>query len=343
MHMKDLSKVRKILNLLIQGVIFLLTCLFIYTQVFKKMNLEGLRDALQVYAENPDFFSGLILVVLFMLANWSLEALKWKYLIGKIEKVGFFRSYQAILAGIAVSSFIPNRVGEYFGRVYILKTASRIEGILITIVGSMSQLLITILAGSAAMIVFIPKYMSSAGFGHGYLYYSLVAIITALSLLLLAIYFRLSFLALLRERMLKNRLERFRKFFRVFGYYRQKELLVVILLSLARYLVFSTQFFLLLLLFGVTIAYTDALLLIALIYFIMAVIPTIALTELGIRGTVALYVFGFFFHHTGYAPDAGNMGVFAASTILWLINLGIPALVGTIFVFRLQFFRKTES
>jgi uncharacterized membrane protein YbhN (UPF0104 family) len=341
--MKDRSKVRKILNLLIQVVILLATCLFIYTQVFRKTDLAGLMAMLDEYSVTPGFGKGLALAGFLMLVNWSIEAVKWKYLVGKIERVGFFNALQAVMAGIAVSSFIPNRVGEYFGRVYILKTASRIEGILITLVGSMSQLLVTILAGTAALLVFIPKYLHSAGFGHGYLYYSLAVIVAAFDILLLALFFRISFLAFLRERLLSSRFRWLRKFFRVFGFFHSRELAAVLLFSMARYLVFSAQFYLLLVLFGVAITYPDAMLLIALVYFIMAIIPTVALTELGIRGAVSLYVFGYYFHLGQPAAETGNMGVFAASTLLWLLNLGIPALVGTLFVFRLEFFRKSAA
>jgi hypothetical protein len=75
----------------------------------------------------------------------------------------------------------------------------------------------------------------------------------------------------------------------------------------------------------------------------MAIIPTIALTELGIRGSVALYIFGLYSGQVLPVSGANSLGIFAASTLLWTINLGIPALIGTIFVFRLQFFRKTRD
>jgi hypothetical protein len=161
-------------------------------------------------------------------------------------------------------------------------------------------------------------------------------------LLLVALFFKLSFLATLKERILQNRLKRLQPFFRVFAFYHNREMATVMLLSLFRYLVFSTQFYLLLRLFGVSIPYFNALVLIALIYFIMAIIPTVALTELGIRGSVSLYIFGLYFAHLIPLTGVNNMGVFAASTLLWFINLGLPALIGTIFVFQLQFFRKAK-
>jgi uncharacterized membrane protein YbhN (UPF0104 family) len=341
--MNNLSKVQKIMNLLIQTVIFLVTCVFIYRQVFMKEDLSSLMLSLRGDLEKSDFRLGLLFVTSLMIFNWSIEAFKWKYLIGKVENVGFFRAFQAILTGISVSSFMPNRVGEFFGRIYILKTASRIEGILITVVGSMSQLLVTIMAGSVALLIFIPRYLSGAGFSHGYLYYSLLALVVSLNVILLALFFQLSFLSTLKERILQNGLKRLRKFFRIFAFYHNREMAAVLLLSASRYMVFSTQFYLLLMLFDVRIPYFDALLMIALIYLIMAVIPTIALTELGMRGSVALYIFGLYTGHLHPISQSPDLGVFAASTLLWVINLGIPALVGSIFVFRLQFFRKTAG
>jgi uncharacterized membrane protein YbhN (UPF0104 family) len=329
------------MNLLIQLAIFIGTCLYIYHQVFNKTNLSGLLNTLEENMVNHEFQRGLLIVFSLMLVNWSLEAYKWKYLISKVEKVSFFKAFQAVFTGISISSFIPNRVGEFFGRVFILKTASRIESILITVVGSMSQLLITVMVGSIALLVFIPLYLSAVVFSHGYLYYCLVSLVLALDFLLLALFFKLSFLATLKERILRNGLKRFRKFFRVFAFYHNREMATVMLLSLTRYLVFSTQFYLLLVLFDVRIPYLNALVLIALIYLIMAIIPTIALTELGIRGSVALYIFGIYFGQLFPTTGIDNLGIFAASTMLWMINLGIPAVVGTIFVFRLQFFRKT--
>ena len=72
----------------------------------------------------------------------------------------------------------------------------------------------------------------------------------------------------------------------------------------------------------------------------MTMIPTIAITELGIRGSVALFLIGIYFGNPLDMPDHINLGIVAASTALWIINLALPALTGTIFVFNLKFFRK---
>jgi len=337
------TKVRKTYNLIIQVVILGMTWGFIYDQVFYRKDLVHLLETLTETVSSGRFIPLLILVLLLMPVNWMLEAGKWQYLMQKIERIGFWTSFQAVLTGVTVSSFTPNRIGEYFGRIFILRSASRIEGILVTIVGSMGQLLITILSGSIALLVFIPVSLDGFRGYSPYLYYVVVAAITGLNVLLLGLYLNVSFLSALKEKILTNGLKRLRKFFRIFGFYHSRELLFVLLISLLRYGIFSTQFYLLLKMSGISLPYPDALMLISLTYFVMAIIPTIALTELGIRGSVALYFFGLYYATMGSSYDGMQLGVLSASTLLWAINLGVPALAGTFFVFRLRFFRKNRE
>jgi len=299
--------------------------------------------ALEADLSSPDFLRTLVFVVLLMVVNWMLEALKWQKLISKIEKVSLLQSVVAVLTGVTISSFTPNRVGEYFGRAFILKKASHIEGILITILGSMSQLLITILTGSLAFLLFLPVFMPGAEFIRGYLYYSFMAVVVFIDVLLLGLFFNLSFLSTWKERILQNNLNRIRRFFRVFTLYSNAELWVVMAFSFARYIVFSTQYILLLHVLGVNIPFHYGYLMISLIYFVMAIIPTITLTELGIRGSVGIYFFSFYFSPLTAVSAELNLGILMASVLIWVINLGLPAVAGSIFLFRLQFFRNNET
>jgi len=224
--------------------------------------------------------------------------------------------------------------------VFVLDQASRVEGTLITIVGSMSQLLVTIITGSAALLVFIPFWPGPHAYLQGYLLYMVSVVVILLVMVLTGLYLNISFLSSLRDKILKNKLKKLRRFFRVFGFYHSRELFAVLGMSFFRYLVFASQFYILLRLFSVEIPYHEAMMIISLVFFVMAIIPTVLITELGIRGSVSLYFFGIYF--TGSAQDAEmlNFGVFAASTLLWIINVGIPAVIGTLFIFRLHFFRK---
>jgi len=341
--MKKPLKLGKILNRFIQLLILIGTYLFIYKQIFHKTNLPDLIRTLEDDFLDPGFVAHLSFVLLLMVFNWSLETIKWRLLIRKIEDVGFFKAFQAVLTGVSISSFTPNRTGEYLGRAFILKKASHVEGILITVLGSMCQLMITIVAGSITFLIFLPRYFLGSVYVNAYLYYGLIFLVLLLDILLVGLLFNISFFNNLKKRLFGERLKKLQDHIQVLSLYTNTEILKVILISLLRYIIFSTQFYLLLNLFNVKVPVWDAFMLISMIFFIMAVIPTVALTELGIRGSVAIYFFGIYLSGGAVVSPEINLGVFSASTLLWMINLGIPALIGTFFVFRLQFFRKSNS
>ncbi|MFN5334366.1 MAG: hypothetical protein ACK5BV_04170, partial [Bacteroidota bacterium] len=65
---------------------------------------------------------------------------------------------------------------------------------------------------------------------------------------------------------------------------------------------------------------------------IMAIIPTIAFAELGIRGKVALWVAGLYTNQV--------MAVATGTVFIWLINLMLPAIIGTFFIWNLKLKNK---
>jgi hypothetical protein len=103
--------------------------------------------------------------------------------------------------------------------------------------------------------------------------------------------------------------------------------------SLLRFIIFTTQYFLILNVFGIRFDYLTGVAVISIIFLIMAVIPTIAIAELGIRGKVALTVAGIF--------TSQVLGVTAATVMVWLINLIIPSIIGTLLLSKIQIFKRT--
>lgn len=335
--MRKNAKLNKIYGLSIKIAIIVFAFWFIYKRLFVK---DKLYETLLEFKENfaqPEFVKTILLVCALMIVNWGLETFKWKYLIRKIENVPFVKAFIAVLSGVTVSIFMPNRVGDYAGRVFILEKADRWEGVLITLLGSLSQLLITIITGAVTFIFFAHDYFDLAE-SPFYYYNGLILIVSILVFLLLLLFFNVSFLTNVINR-LPGKLKKLRHYGSIFSLYSNYELAYVLLLSFGRYLVFFTQFYLLLIIFGVNIPVEQAFLMTSMIYLTMAAIPTIALTELGVRGSVSLYFIGLYF--TYHNPSGQNeLGVLTASSVIWLINLAIPALLGAIFVFRLKFFRK---
>ena len=95
----------------------------------------------------------LVAVLVLMLVNWTIETFKWKLAVQKIQQVGFFTAFKAVLSGVSFSVTTPNRVGEYLGRVLYMNEGNRLKAISLTITGSISQLIVTLVMGLAGLII----------------------------------------------------------------------------------------------------------------------------------------------------------------------------------------------
>ena len=127
-------------------------------------------------------------------------------------------------------------------------------------------------------------------------------------------------------------LEKYKYYAPVFTLFSAKDISKVLFLSMLRYGVYSFQFYLLIKFANIEINLLQSLIMSALTFLSMSIIPTIALTELGVRGSVAIYFFGFL--------SSNAIGIMTASFTLWIINLVVPAIIGIFFVYQLKFFRK---
>jgi uncharacterized membrane protein YbhN (UPF0104 family) len=337
------TKLKKTCNILLRILILASTYGFLYWKIFYGKDWHQQYNQFISLLEKPQVKNFLFIVVLLMLVNWGIESMKWRFMIRKIEHVTFPRSLQAVFAGISISFFTPNRTGEYVGRAFILDKASHVDGILITILGSMSQLFITIFTGTLAMLVFVPRFMNSSSFFSGTVFIGIVFLVILINLLLLFLILNVQFLSVLRDKLLRSRLKKFRKHLAIFSGFRPRDMVYVIMMSFLRYLVFTSQFLLLLKIFSVPVAFYDGIIITSLIFLVLAIVPTVALTELGVRNSVAIYFFGIYFNHSVNLPDLVLIGILSAATLLWIINLAIPAFIGTFFVFRLKFFRKNSQ
>lgn len=260
------------------------------------------------------FYTALVLVFF----NWGSEALKWQYLINKLEHISFFTSLKSVLAGITISIFTPNRVGEFAGRVFFLKNADKLQASVVSLFGSSIQLFVTVLLGIPALALI--------NFQHPALVNNLVSgekmllFFTVIAFLL----FIASFL-LFKYKPLAEKIKS------LFVFYSNHEIIYAFLFSVFRYSVFSFQYYLILKVVGIESGLISSLAMIAAIFFVTSAIPTFALTEIAVRGATAVYFFS--------EVSDNYTSILTASLLLWIINLALPALFGALFIPRLQFFK----
>lgn len=268
----------------------------------------------------------IVLIVLLAPLNWALEAVKWHLMARKIEPISFLRALCAVLTGIAFSLVTPNKIGDFAGRILYLKEKGRLRGIIATLVGNWAHLIVTFVMGISGLIYFNLNYPGN---------WQKITLVSASVLLaaLLFFYFRVERLAYLAER--ARWMRKLVVALRILKRYSRKDLLSYLGLSLLRFSVYTLQFLLLINVLGAGIPWFSGFLLAALMFWMIAAIPSVFITDIGVRGFVA----GLLFTQTGISDNA--LAILAGSYFIWLLNLVLPAIFGSFLLLTLRR-RKTR-
>lgn len=310
--------------LFIKIIIVLSTYSYIYYKIYRSNEVSRFDFNLFVFDR---YHAVTILLVLFlMIANWLLEAIKWKVLVRGIKKIKIKQSLYSVLAGVSIGIFTPNRIGEFAGRPYFLDKDKMISGIAAAITGSFSQSLVTVFMGVSAINFYFFSGGNALPVNKLYLYAILLFSIL-LMLFLAFVFFKPALI--LRFSAKITFIKTHEKELLFLASYKLKELLLVLAFSFSRYLVFSAQFYILLLFFGVQITVFQAFIAIALVYLFLFAIPGFALSEIGVRGSLAIFFFGMY--------SSNYTAVLSATILLWIINLALPAFSGTFVVLAKKF------
>ena len=304
----------------------------IYHQIQKQPDLEKAWRGIKESFTTPLVWN-IVAVVVLMIVNWSIEAVKWKISVKPIQEVSFLKALKAVLSGVSFSVSTPNRVGEYLGRVLYMDEGNRLKTISITIVGSISQLIITLLMGCIGLIILRPGIESNQLLSPIWMKVIIYGTIAVLSGLLL-FYFRLAWIIKWVDRLPGN--NRFAYLVRALEDFDTGLLFKLLLLSALRFVVFIIQYYLLFHLFAVDVSWSQVYWAVSVSFLVMAVIPTIAIVELVQRGKVMTTIMALY--------TTNNLGVGFTTAGIWLINLIIPAIIGSLLllVMRKIYSRKEE-
>lgn len=301
---------------LLKVAVFLLSCWFIWYHINSRISLLDDTEKLIERFKDRDAVFRISIAVILMLVNWTVEALKWKSLVNVLCEISLVKSLRSVFTGITVSFYTPNRIGEFAGKVMHLEPEYRAKGCLLSFIGSSSQLLVTLQLGLIAVLLNMGTWFDSWMINKNVF----LVLLSLLVILMTFGWFRISWLSPLLSRLKLS--EKMKKQVEVFSEFQASHLLSIYSYSLVRYLIFSFQQYLLLQAFAVNIDFVTCFQLTAISFLLITIIPSIALGELGIRGSVNIAVFGMVVNN--------SFGILAATFMLWLINLAIPALLGAV-------------
>ena len=252
--------------------------------------------------------SFLIFLLLLTVVNWVLEIKKWQSLVVTIKNISLKTSAEQSFASLTASLITPNRIGEYGAKAVYFKKEQRPKVLLLNFMGNAYQMLITILLGSLGFfflkdfIVQIPIPVS------GLIVFGIISFIVLFSVFIINKKWTLSIQKILLD--LRN----------IPSVIHKK----TFLFSLARYFVFSHQFYFFLLFFGVEMDYFIVMPVIFSMYLISSIIPGFVLFDWLVKGSVAVTLFRFF--------GINEIIILSITASMWILNFAIPAIVGSFYV-----------
>ena len=326
------KKTKHFINYVLGPALFIWFSISIYHQIINQKDFEKTWNNIKNNFSTSEWIS-CVIVFLLMFVNWGIETKKWQLLIKGIEKVSFGKAFKAVFSGQAFALNTINNLGEFVGRVLFLNEGNRLRAIALTMVGSMSQVITTFVMG--AISLFLARvFFAQEGLGNGGLnafwYSGLMFVLVTCTTLLLMIYYSLSWVTKAIEKI--GVVKKYAFLIQKVEDFHAKELTTILIYSFVRYIVFVIQYLILLKIFQVQANEFLLILMICIIFLILAIVPTIALTELGLRGQVSILMLGL--------VSTNTAGIVFTATAIWFINRALPALAGSLFILGVRLFKK---
>ena len=319
---------KKYLNLSIKLLIVGLAGWFIFSKVNNQQNLREFHSLFQQVS--PWTVRTTLGVVFFMmLMNWTLEVVKWKYLIGRIQMINWWKALKSVFCGLTWAIFTPNRVGEYGGRILLLKPENRAKGAVAMGVGQFAQLVLTSIFGALSIAWFVATFLPSPSAVK--LGVWILGIIYALAFIIF--YFNVHWIDSLVGKF--KMLQKVKPFFAILEDFTSKELAYVLCLSLLRFIIFTSQYVVLMQVFLPGMPLLSMVLMIFILFFIQSALPSLDIFDFSVRSFVASNLYSYI--------TTQEIAVMAIVSCIWFVNLILPAIIGAVFVFNVNYVGGNKS
>ncbi len=299
----------------LQWLLFPFLFYLLYQQIFPNLDWALWREQLGHNWANGTWIY-LLLVIALVPFNWWLETQKWRSLLGDELRLRPAKAFRAVLRGVTLSLFTPNRMGEYGGRILYAAPKERWALFRATLWGSLAQWIVLLGLGLPAMALVVQQLLDI----NPSIWLSLGLL---LWLVLVLLYFFIHHL-ISRVPLPKSWSSYLQHHSKAINAIHPKQKTKALLLAFARYLIYSGQFFLLLSFFGCNFPLYFGLIGIATIFLAQAGLPLPPGLSLLARSELALLIW----------PLANPAAVVAASLALFILNLAVPALLGLVFIVK---------
>ncbi|PZR18892.1 MAG: hypothetical protein DI539_15860 [Flavobacterium psychrophilum] len=290
---------------------------FIYDRLAHNDRLDWNLLSETLKQKDSYLIAGLLLLLTFL--NRFLEIIKWKNLVSVLHTISLGRSTKEVLAAVTVALFTPNGIGEYAAKAMYYKKEEAAEIVFLNLICNGIQLIIAVLVGIAGLFYFNYNYPALSG--------SLALGILAAVVILTLLFFSARKITI-KGYSLQRLGEKINAMPRSVH---QKNMFLATL----RYLTIMHQYYLLFLLFGISLPYPILMTTIAATYFLGSSIPNLQFLDFAVKGSVAIFFFG--------ALGVNEWIVVFTATLIWLLNTVLPVIAGSYFVFTFKTAEKPTS
>ncbi|MGB7841783.1 MAG: hypothetical protein WBL21_03255 [Salinimicrobium sp.] len=306
-------KANQFFSLVLKILVITAAVYFIWYKITSDENMSLDRFLEILFQYRVFSVTNVVVLLLFTIANWYFEILKWQSLSSTVRENSLKRTTRESLSSFTAAIFTPSRIGEYGAKcLYYSRTAWR-KIIFLNFLGNMAQLFATYFFGIAGLFYLITSLDLPLPVVN-------VLIVGGLLLAPFATYWIMKKFKIRLKGFSIQRLED--SFRNVPKNVRMRTLLF----SCARFLIFTHQFYFLLLVFQVDVSYPLLIAAIFSTYILASVIPTMIIFDALIKGGFAVWVFGFL--------NVSQIIVLTVVLTVWILNFGLPGLAGSYYVLK---------
>ncbi|CAI8169634.1 MAG: Uncharacterised protein [Crocinitomicaceae bacterium] len=289
---------------------------FVFAIAYILTSIESQKNLISLIAK--DFSTTIIpyfiLIFLLQFVNWTLEALKFYFLLADSKNLSFNQVLKSVYVGNLTAIVTPKRLGNFIGRNWILKDKAQ-QVTISTISGNFYQLFITIIM---AFCSFLYLYFFKTQFLLELKYYFLLLVFFYLFLLFLIGYtiFNNNWHPIVNKLKLV-------KYFNISTDHLNSissfKRIKVLFFAMSRYWIFIFQYYLLLKGFNITVDFLDVIILVGLLFGTVTFLPSFAPGNLGTREALSIFILG---------GSALGIKFALVSFLVWSVNVAFSALIG---------------
>ena len=306
-------KANQFFSLVLKILVVLAAVSFIWYKVTndETMDFDRFVDILDSYRIFS--FVNILILVLFTILNWYFEILKWQNLSSHVRENSFMAATRESLASFTAAIFTPSRIGEYGAKCLYYKRAAWRKIIFLNFLGNTAQLFATYFFGIAGLLFLITSVDLALP----------VFNILLVSGLLFAPFILYVVMKKFRIRLKGYSIKRLEESFHKVS---EKIRWKTVLFSSIRFLIFTHQFYFLLLQFKVDVSYPLLISAVFSTYILASIIPTMIIFDAFIKGGFAVWIFGLL--------NVPQIIVLTIVLTVWILNFGLPGLAGSYYVLR---------